>query len=79
MNFSGDFGNESLIWYPASGLLDDSNGSLSIVGSVGFYWSCSPCPSSDAYHLYFSNGGNVGLDYSQYRAYGTAVRCLKEQ
>ena len=77
MNFSGRFGSASTIWYPASGFRNSYDGSLSNVGSHGFYWSASP-GSYNAFSLYFHNNGNVNPSYSSSRAYGRSVRCLQE-
>ena len=77
MNFSGKFGSASTIWYPASGYRVYGGGSLSNVGSRGYYWSASPY-GQYAYYLYFNyNGGVNPLDFS-YRANGLSVRCLQE-
>lgn len=76
INFSGKFGSASVIWYPASGFRDYDSGGLNHVGNSGYYWSCSPEDSFDAYYLYFSN--NVSPHYSNFRAYGYPVRCQKE-
>jgi hypothetical protein len=80
MNFSGDFGNDAIVWYPASGYLYSIVGSLNGVGFNGCYWSCSPEPYlSYAYYLFFNGDGKVRLvDYND-RADGGSVRCLKEQ
>lgn len=67
----------STTWYPASGLLDSSDGSLANVGYVGSYWSCSP-NDTDAYYLSFDSLGDVyPLDCFN-RARGFPVRCLQE-
>ena len=77
MNFSGKFGNDQTIWYPASGCRDSSGGSLDGVGGVGNYWSASP-DNDSAYDLYFHSFGNVYPSRSYGRAYGLSVRCLQE-
>ena len=75
MNFSGDFGIASTIWYPASGYRADSDGALLNVGSHGRYWSVSP-DSFCAYCLYFSSSGKVAAYYYD-RASGFSVRCFQ--
>ena len=76
-DFIGKFGSASTIWYPASGYRVYGGGSLSNVGSRGYYWSASPY-GQYAYYLYFNyNGGVNPLDFS-YRANGLSVRCLQE-
>ena len=80
MNFSGKFGSASTIWYPASGCRSSSSGTLGTVGSLGYYWSCSPYPSFsyNACLLYLYYIGNVYPSYNNLRAYGYPVRCLQE-
>lgn len=79
MNFSGKFGSDQTIWYPASGYRRNHSGdSLSDVGDYGYYWSASP-GSSFAYFLSFNNDGFVDpMGIYGYRAYGYSVRCLQE-
>ena len=52
-----------------------SNGTLSDVGSYGNYWS-STVSGTYASFRYFNSGGTY--TYSNYRANGVAVRCLKD-
>ena len=77
MNFSGMFGNATIIWYPASGYRYYSGGSLYDVGSSGYYWSASP-GLDNAFFLYFYCDGFVRPSISNFRAYGQSVRCLQE-
>ena len=77
MNFSGKFGSDQTIWYPASGFRYNDGGSLDFVGSDGFYWSASPF-SDSACGLLFSYNGNVFPPYYSARAGGLSVRCLQE-
>ena len=77
MNFSGKFGSNQTIWYPASGDRYYIDGSLGYVGIYGGYWSASPCYDS-AYYLNCSNSGNVRPSGGSFRAYGLSVRCLQE-
>ena len=78
MNFSGKFGSDQTIWYPASGH-SNSDGSLGDVGSYGMYWSASPYSSLRAYYLEFGYNGNVHPScYGSSRARGQSVRCLQE-
>ena len=76
VNFSGKFGENETIWYPASGGRLDS---LFDVGWAGSYWSCSPGSNgdTDASCLYFSDGGINPLAYWERRR-GGSVRCQKE-
>lgn len=76
VNFSGKFGEDETIWYPASGGRLDS---LLSKGWQGSYWSCSPGSDGhvDASCLYFSDGGINPLAYWERRR-GGSVRCQKE-
>ena len=76
MNFSGKFGSDQTIWYPASGFRDYGDGGLDSIGSLGNYWSASPS-GSRAYYLYFDNDGRVYPLGSRNRAFGRSVRCLQ--
>jgi uncharacterized protein (TIGR02145 family) len=77
MNFSGKFGSDQTIWYPASGYRLDYVGSLNYVGYYGLYWSASP-NYYDAYYLYFNYDGYVDPSDYNGRAFGYSVRCAKE-
>lgn len=77
MNFSGKFGSDQTIWYPASGYRDNGDGGLNIVGGDGLYWSASP-DGSYAYSLGFNGFGGVDPSGNHNRAYGYSVRCLQE-
>ena len=76
MNFSGKFGSDQTIWYPASGCRGGYYGSLGSVG-YGYYWCASPY-SSDAYLLYLNYDGIVHPSNPNLRASGLSVRCLQE-
>lgn len=77
-NFSGKFGADQTIWYPASGSRNNDHSRLGIVGSTGRYWSASPC-DENAYILYFSNDdGRVTPSDYFCRSYGYSVRCVRE-
>ena len=77
MNFSGKFGSDQTIWYPASGNRDYGEGSLYYVGNYGRYWSASP-NNNVAYYLFIRYTGYVIPSSSFYLAYGYSVRCLQE-
>lgn len=77
INFSGKFGSDSTIWYPASGSRSITDGGLGQIGNSGYYWSASPQGDS-AYDLFFS-GSRVAPSGSSNRAYGYPVRCQKEK
>jgi uncharacterized protein (TIGR02145 family) len=71
-NSTGAFG-APLKWTLA-GLRFNNNGSLSNVGSNGYYWS-STVGATDSRHLYFWN--STASIISNGRAYGFSVRCVK--
>ena len=77
MNFSGKFGSDQTIWYPASGFRSIGDGSLGNVGYSGYCWSASPSNYS-AYYLRFNYKGSVDPSDDDYRANGHSVRCLQE-
>ena len=77
MNFSGKFGADQTIWYPASGYRNYNDGSLYSVGIGGNDWSASPYDYS-AYDLGFNFIGNVYPSLGSNRANGQFVRCLQE-
>ena len=60
---------------PVAGNRNSSGGALSNVGSSGSYWS-STLDGPDSRHLLFNS--SVALMYSNGRAYGFSVRCLKD-
>ena len=80
MNFSGKFGADQTIWYPASGCRYGGGGGLDYVGTNGLCWSASPSnySASGAYHLYIYSGRDVRPSSGDYRADGQSVRCLQE-
>ena len=75
MSFS--ISSPSTTWYPASGYRFYNAGSLNAVGIRGIYWSASPY-ITHAYILDFGSNGDVLPSYFSSRAYGQAVRCVKE-
>lgn len=77
MNFSGEFGTDQTIWYPATGSRKYDDGSLSYVGTDGDYWSATP-GGRYAYALNFNDGDEVLPSLSYSRAFGNSVRCLQE-
>jgi len=60
---------------PISGHRRNSDGTLILVGTYGGYWS-STVSGTDSRKLYFASG-NADMNASN-RAYGFAVRCLKD-
>ena len=76
MNFSGKFGSDQSIWYPASGYRYNHGGGLTLVADSGYYWSASPSRSR-AYYLYFNLNDYVYPSRDKDRADGLAVRCVQ--
>lgn len=74
MNFSGQFGNASTIWYPASGFRSPSSGKLSSVGKENGYWSAS----STCGFRFFCDGSVQPHVEKFHQADGFPVRCIKE-
>ncbi len=72
-NNIGAFG--SPLKFPMAGYRYGNDGSLSIVGSYGYYWS-SAVYGTYAWSLHFSSG-NASM-YGNSRAFGFSVRCLKD-
>ena len=64
-------------WFPAAGCRGSNYGSMSSVGSDGFYWSSSPYNGNYGYSLYFYSS-SVSPSYYSNRAYGFSVRCVQE-
>lgn len=90
INFTGTYGEAETIWYPCSGYIEGSNGTLIGIydagggecGGQGFYWSCSPFETNNSYacSLYLSgsaNGGTVVPFSWDVKQHGLPVRCLK--
>ena len=64
-------------WFPAAGYRSSGDGSMSSVGSNGYYWSASPYSEFYGYYLYFYSG-SVDPAYNNNRAGGFSVRCVQE-
>ena len=65
------------LWFPASGFRNSGSGSLSNVGSDGYYWSASPYSSISGHYLSFLSS-YWNWNYSD-RAYGFPVRPVAEE
>ena len=64
-------------WFPVAGYRNSGVGSMSFVGSYGYYWSASPYSENSGYGLSFSSGSVNPSDVSN-RANGFSVRCVQE-
>ncbi len=78
MNFSGKFGSDQTIWYPASGYRSFNDGSLNYVGDLGYYWSASPNNDPAFSLVLYYDGGLVNPSSNDFRAFGMSVRCIRE-
>jgi hypothetical protein len=79
INFSNVFGNDSIIWYPMSGVRFYDKGVLSEIGFYAHCWSASIFTDTvSALGLYLSySTGHADTGYVPIRASGLSVRCLK--
>lgn len=75
MKVTGPNGNS--IFLPASGQRNSSSGSLSYVGSYGYYWSASADDGNGGHYLYFNSG--IWYWDNDSRAYGFPVRAVSEE
>ena len=76
-NFWTNSSKTATINFPASGFRSSNDGSLSGVGSGGFYWSAVPNRTYNGCYLGFFSG-SVGPLYGGTRACGFAVRAVSE-
>ena len=77
VNFTGMFGDASVIWYPASGERSDTDGSLSVAGVGARHWTVTTYKHY-ASHLYYGSFGLVMPLYTSYCSNGFSVRCVKD-
>ena len=76
-NFWTSSSKTATINFPASGLRNDSDGSLINVGDGGYYWSAVPYSERSGSYLEF-NSGDVYSRYYGNRTYGFAARPVAE-
>ena len=80
INFSGKFGLDQTIWYPATGCRSYYDlGGLNSVGNDGNYWSVLPHGDSlnHGYYLNLCESGRVNPSGHNFRAFGFSVRCVQ--
>ena len=78
-NFSGIFGSDDIIWYPAAGIRWADEDALALVGSYGNYWSSSLKSSNWAYILHFYEPQkDFEPQDDTFFGYANSVRCTKE-
>lgn len=65
----------SALKLPSAGYRDRGNGLLSLQGTTGYYWS-STVSGTNARHLNFNS--TAASTYTNSRAHGFSVRCLKD-
>lgn len=78
INYTGLFGSDENIWYPAAGGRNRTSGGLLYLGSSGYYWSASPSDYDECNANIFSITGGVDQSALGGRASGLSVRCIKE-
>ncbi len=61
----------------AAGTLGYSDGSLSLRGSTGYYWSSTQYDASGGWHLAFSSYYSYMGSFTSGKAYGFTLRCLR--
>ena len=76
-NFYTNGSKTATIFFPASGFRYDGVGSLSDVGSYGYYWSAVPLSTDYGCSLGFL-WSNVYPQYYNFRSYGFAARPVSE-
>ena len=64
-------------WYPTSGRLASSDGTIGYISDGGYYWGATPNSQVSGCSLYFSSSNVYPNDYN-YRAFGRSVRCIQE-
>lgn len=69
-------GSSSIIWYPASGSIDDNTGNLHECGDYGYYWS-SFSAVGGASGFYFSSSGTICPPPLLRYSCALSVRCSK--
>ena len=77
---SGNFsaGKTTKLWYVLGGILISVGDSVYLTPSGGDYWSSGVVSSSEkAYSLYFNSTSSVYRNYTNNRAGGHGVRCVK--
>ena len=77
VNFSGVFGDDQTIWYPASGSMRFNQGTISSVGSYGMYTSCSVNEGYARYMSFYMAEEDISI-VRNYRSWGLPARCFKE-
>lgn len=77
VNFTGMFGDASIIWYPASGERSYTDGSLSVAGIGARHWTATTYKHY-ASHLFYGSFGLVMPLYTSYCSGCFSVRCVHE-
>ena len=77
VNFTGMFGDASIIWYPASGERSYTDGSLSVAGIGARHWTATTYKHY-ASHLFYGSFGLVMPLYTSYCSDCFSVRCVHE-
>ena len=72
-----DIASNNSIFLPAAGERDETNGNLSFVNQVGYYWSNTAMPDNGAIMLDVSMSTTVYIAQVHTR-YGLSIRCVKK-
>ena len=76
-NFWTNSSKTATINFPASGCRDVSDGSLSLVGDYGYYWSAGPHSRDNGFSLVFASPSLYPAT-NNYRSYGFSARPVSE-
>lgn len=79
-DFTGKFGTDPVIWYPAPGYIDNQ-GSLQRTGLDGKYWSVTPHSDSiniSHLYIYYQDYVHPADSNSGFKACGFSVRCVHD-
>ena len=76
-NFWTNSSKTATINFPASGCRDVSDGSLSLVGDYGYYWSAGPHSRDNGFSLVFAFSSLYPAT-NNYRSYGFSARPVSE-
>ena len=71
-----DKSSGNVVFFPAAGRRNGSDGTLDDAGGDGRYWSGSPGSSRRAWYLYVNSG--YAYQYDGSRTYGFSVRCVRQ-
>lgn len=65
-------------WYPSTGFISSRQGTINFIGMDGYNWSCTPHNFHVYDFSYYDLGSISPANYTNGRASGQSVRCVKE-